>query len=76
MAAYAGICDGGTPDEGCLAASRDKTTLNALNMVSGERGVQGRETGGGTPDKGCLAASRDKTTLNALTMVSEKWRSS
>ena len=33
MAAYAGICDGGTPDEGCLAASRDKTTLNALNMV-------------------------------------------
>ena len=34
MAAYAGICDGGTPDEGCLAASRDKTTLNALNMVS------------------------------------------
>lgn len=35
MAAFAGMCDGGSTEDGCLAASRDDTTLNALNMVSG-----------------------------------------
>lgn len=34
MAAFAGMCDGGSTEDGCLAASRDDTTLNALNMVS------------------------------------------
>lgn len=33
MAAFAGMCDGGSTEDGCLAASRDDTTLNALNMV-------------------------------------------
>ncbi|KAI7794112.1 putative arginine-glutamic acid dipeptide repeats protein, partial [Triplophysa rosa] len=31
MAAFAGMCDGGSTEDGCLAASRDDTTLNALN---------------------------------------------
>lgn len=35
MAAFAGMCDGGSTEDGCLAASRDDTTLNALNTVSG-----------------------------------------
>ncbi len=35
MAAFAGMCDGGSPDDGCLAASRDDTTINALSVVSG-----------------------------------------
>lgn len=35
MAAFAGMCDGGSTEDGCLAASRDDTTLNALNMVWG-----------------------------------------
>ncbi|KAG5838788.1 hypothetical protein ANANG_G00227300 [Anguilla anguilla] len=30
MAAFAGMCDGGSTEDGCLAASRDDTTLNAL----------------------------------------------
>lgn len=34
MAAFAGMCDGGSPDDGCLAASRDDTTINALAVVS------------------------------------------
>ena len=34
MAAFAGMCDGGSPDDGCLAASRDDTTINALSVVS------------------------------------------
>ena len=34
MAAFAGMCDGGSPDDGCLAASRDDTTINALDTVS------------------------------------------
>lgn len=34
MAAFAGMCDGGSTEDGCLAASRDDTTLNALNMVN------------------------------------------
>lgn len=34
MAAFAGMCDGGSTEDGCLAASRDDTTLNALNMVT------------------------------------------
>lgn len=34
MAAFAGMCDGGSADDGCLAATRDDTTLNALDVVS------------------------------------------
>lgn len=33
MAAFAGMCDGGSTEDGCLAASRDDTTLNALNLL-------------------------------------------
>ncbi|KAJ8258875.1 hypothetical protein COCON_G00178870 [Conger conger] len=33
MAAFAGMCDGGSTEDGCLAASRDDTTLNALNTL-------------------------------------------
>ncbi|XP_043919042.1 arginine-glutamic acid dipeptide repeats protein isoform X3 [Protopterus annectens] len=33
MAAFAGMCDGGSTEDGCLAASRDDTTLNALNIL-------------------------------------------
>lgn len=33
MAAFAGMCDGGSADDGCLAASRDDTTLNALDVL-------------------------------------------
>lgn len=33
MAAFQGMCDGGVED-GCLAASRDDTTINALDVVS------------------------------------------
>jgi hypothetical protein len=28
------MCDGGSPDDGCVAASRDDTTINALDVVS------------------------------------------
>lgn len=34
MAAFVGMCDGGSPEDGCLAASRDDTTINALELVS------------------------------------------
>lgn len=34
MAAFAGMCDGASADDGCLAASRDGTTINALDEVS------------------------------------------
>lgn len=34
MAAFAGMCDGGSPDDGCIAASKDDTTINALDTVS------------------------------------------
>lgn len=34
MAAFAGMCDGGSPEEGCIVASRDETTINAMNVVS------------------------------------------
>jgi len=34
MAAYAGMCDGGSADEGCIAASRDDTTINAFHIVN------------------------------------------
>ena len=34
MAAFQGLCDGGSPEDGCLAASRDDTTINALDVVS------------------------------------------
>ncbi|KAK6319432.1 hypothetical protein J4Q44_G00106430 [Coregonus suidteri] len=37
MAAFAGMCDGGSTEDGCLAASRDDTTLNALNMLHASR---------------------------------------
>jgi len=33
MAAFAGMCDGGSTDDGCFAASRDDTTANALNVL-------------------------------------------
>ncbi|CAH0393848.1 unnamed protein product [Bemisia tabaci] len=33
MAAFAGMCDGGSADDGCMAASRDDTTINALDML-------------------------------------------
>lgn len=33
MAAFAGMCDGGSPDDGCMAASRDDTTINALDVL-------------------------------------------
>lgn len=33
MAAFAGMCDGGSPDDGCVAASRDDTTINALDVL-------------------------------------------
>lgn len=42
MAAFAGMCDGGSTEDGCLAASRDDTTLNALNMVSGRDAAPGQ----------------------------------
>jgi len=35
MAAFAGLCDGGSVDEGCMVAARDETTMNAFNVVSG-----------------------------------------
>ncbi|UYV68748.1 RERE [Cordylochernes scorpioides] len=34
MAAFAGMCNGGSAEDGCLAASRDDTTINAMDMVS------------------------------------------
>lgn len=34
MAAFAGMVDGGSADDGCAAASRDDTTINALDVVS------------------------------------------
>ncbi|XP_039286365.1 arginine-glutamic acid dipeptide repeats protein isoform X2 [Nilaparvata lugens] len=33
MAAFAGMCDGGSADDGCVAASRDDTTINALDVL-------------------------------------------
>lgn len=35
MAAFAGMCDGGSTEDGRLAAYRDDTTINALELVSG-----------------------------------------
>ena len=34
MAAFVGMCDGGSAEDGCFAASRDDTTINALELVS------------------------------------------
>lgn len=34
MAAFAGMCDGGSLEDGCIAASKDDTTINALDTVS------------------------------------------
>ncbi|KAI1301888.1 Arginine-glutamic acid dipeptide repeats protein [Halotydeus destructor] len=33
MAAFVGMCDGGSAEDGCLAASRDDTTINALELL-------------------------------------------
>ncbi|XP_077998737.1 uncharacterized protein LOC144451708 [Glandiceps talaboti] len=33
MAAFAGMCDGGSAEEGCEAASKDDTTINAMNTL-------------------------------------------
>lgn len=33
MAAFAGMCNGGSPDEGYAAATRDDTTINALELL-------------------------------------------
>ncbi|XP_064459596.1 arginine-glutamic acid dipeptide repeats protein-like isoform X2 [Ornithodoros turicata] len=33
MAAFAGMCDGGSAEDGCLAASRDDTTINAMDLL-------------------------------------------
>lgn len=35
MAAFAGMCDGGSAEDGCIAARRDETTINAMDVVSG-----------------------------------------
>ena len=34
MAQYAGMCNGGSPDDGFSAVSQDATTSNALDVVS------------------------------------------
>lgn len=34
MAAFVGMCDGGSAEDGCYVASRDDTTINALELVS------------------------------------------
>ena len=34
MAAFAGMCNGGSTDDGYLTASRDDITINALSVVS------------------------------------------
>ncbi|XP_076365312.1 uncharacterized protein LOC143254286 isoform X5 [Tachypleus tridentatus] len=33
MAAFAGMCDGGSAEDGCLAASKDGTTINAMDLL-------------------------------------------
>lgn len=33
MAAFAGMCDGGSTEDGCQAAQMDDTTMNAMHMV-------------------------------------------
>ncbi|XP_071805248.1 uncharacterized protein [Asterias amurensis] len=33
MAAFVGMCDGGSPEEGCEVASKDDTTINALQCL-------------------------------------------
>ncbi|KAG8191260.1 hypothetical protein JTE90_003272 [Oedothorax gibbosus] len=33
MAAFAGMCDGGSAEDGCVAASRDDTTINAMDLL-------------------------------------------
>lgn len=34
VAAFAGMCDGGSTEDGCQAASMDETTVNAMDTVS------------------------------------------
>lgn len=41
MAAFAGMCDGGCPEDGANAASRDDTTINALDVVSTSISIYG-----------------------------------
>ncbi|KAK2141214.1 hypothetical protein LSH36_1139g00029 [Paralvinella palmiformis] len=33
MAAFVGMCDGGSTEDGCAAASMDETTINSLDML-------------------------------------------
>ncbi|XP_065205477.1 arginine-glutamic acid dipeptide repeats protein-like isoform X2 [Planococcus citri] len=33
MAAFAGMCDGGSAEDSCIAASRDGTTINAMDVL-------------------------------------------
>ncbi|XP_014681409.1 PREDICTED: arginine-glutamic acid dipeptide repeats protein-like [Priapulus caudatus] len=33
MAAFAGMCDGGSTKDGCIAASRDETTIQAISVL-------------------------------------------
>lgn len=33
VAAFAGMCDGGSTEDGCQAASMDETTINAMDTV-------------------------------------------
>jgi len=33
MAAFVGMCDGGSAEDGCYVASRDDTTINALELL-------------------------------------------
>ncbi|XP_063702977.1 arginine-glutamic acid dipeptide repeats protein isoform X4 [Culicoides brevitarsis] len=33
ISAFQGMCDGGSPEDGCVAASRDDTTINALDVL-------------------------------------------
>uniref|UniRef100_A0A224YTC8 Arginine-glutamic acid dipeptide repeats protein n=1 Tax=Rhipicephalus zambeziensis TaxID=60191 RepID=A0A224YTC8_9ACAR len=42
MAAFAGMCDGGSAEDGCLAASRDDTTINALDLLHDSQYDTGR----------------------------------
>ena len=34
MAAFVGMCDGGSTEDGCIAASMDETTISVLEMVN------------------------------------------
>lgn len=61
MAAFAGMCDGGCPEDGANAASRDDTTINALDVVRWRRSTRPQNhldafsftTQGTTPGRPC-----------------------